>query len=317
MKKSYNGGSVRDIYWKVIGKKSNGGKIESAVWRFQVGPTQAVTIIPPPNGTSLDSGIAPTFSFNTNCNIKFKLEFSPLADFSDPLQVLGFLSFRKDPNANPVKNQTLSWDQWTVVKKKLGAQGYFRIKAWDAINRQTVSDIMSLEIDYFLVGDWDVYGTETVTVVLDGQSGSATASFYDHFTFYLDRRFEMIGLTNGKWTELPNYKYAIKFPYYYLAVYFENGLEDALNTHVTVGITGFYMGGKEDRITDTIKGRITLNMSIDIPSYGMSGSASVYGTFTGSRISAGYSLDLQETLERKSPLVDILEKSLKEIFLGR
>jgi hypothetical protein len=315
MKKSYNGGSLRDIYWKVIGKKSNGSKIESAVWRFQAGPTQPVTPILPPDGTPLDSGIAPTFSFNVNGNVQFVLEFSPLADFSDPQQVVGFLSSRKDPNAKPVKTQTLSWDQWTAVKKKLGEAGYFRIRAWDAIKRETVSGTTPIQIYYFLVGDWDVYGTETIKVWLDGQSATDTVSVYDYFTFSLDqRRFAMIGLTKGKWKELPNCRYAVTFSYAYLAAFFERQLEQELGTDVTVAFTGFYMGGKEDRAGERLKGTMTVNMTIGIPSYGMSGGASIYATFTGTRVPAGYSIEPEEFLSRKSPLAETLEKCLKEIL---
>lgn len=313
MKKSYNSGNVRDIYWKVIGKKLDGSKIESAVWRFQVGPAQPVTLIPPPDGTPLDSGIAPVISFNVNCNVQFLLEFSPLTDFSDPQQVVGFLSSRKDPNAKPVKNQTLSWDQWTAVKKKLGTAGYSRIRAWDAINRETVSEVQPIQIYYFLVGDWDIYGTETITVWLDGQSATDTVSFYDYFTFSLEQgRFAMMGLTKGKWRELPNNRYAINFSYAYLGAYFENQLEQELGTDVTVAITGFYMGGKEDRAGDRLKGTMTLSMSIGIPSYGMSGGTSMYATFTGNRVPAGNSIDPEELLSRESPLAETLGEYLKE-----
>jgi hypothetical protein len=317
MKKSYNGDNVRDIYWKVIGKRLDGAKIESAVWSFQAGPAQQVTLISPTDGTPLDSGIAPAFSFNANCNVQFVLEFSPLVDFSDPQQIVGFLSSRKDPNDKPVKNQTLAWDQWTAVKKKLGAAGYFRVRAWDAVNRETVSEIWPIQIYYFLLGDWDMSGTETVTVWLDGQSATETVSVYDHFTFYLDRRrFDMIGLTNGKWSELPNDRYAVNFPYAYLATYFERQLEQELGTDVTVTITGFNMGGKEKRVTDGINATTVLNMSIGIPSYGMSGEASIYASLTGTRVSSGYSIDSQELIMKRSPLVETLEKSLKEILSG-
>jgi len=316
MKKSHNGGNVRDIYWKVIGKRLDGAKIESAVWRFQAGPAQQVTILSPTDGTPLDSGIAPVFTFNANGNIQFMLEFSPLGDFSDPQQVVGFLSSRKDPNAKPVKDQTLSWDQWTAVKKKLGAAGYFRVRAWDAVNRETVSETWPIQIDYFLLGDWDISGTETITVWFEGQSETETVSVSDHFIFYLDRRrFEMIGLTKGKWSELPNDRYGVTFSYVYLAAFFENQLEQELGTDVTVTITGFYMGGKENRTTDTIHGTMVLNMSIGIPSYG-TGGASIALRFTGTRMSTGYSLDPQKLLSGKSPLAETLERYLKEMFAG-
>jgi hypothetical protein len=288
-----------------------GTDIESTVWGFQVGSAQPVTMIDPLD--ALDSGIAPTFSFNTNCNVNFMLEFSPLADFSDPQQVVGFPSSRKDPNADPVRDNTLSWDQWTVVKKRLGAQGYLRVRAWDSINRETLSEISSIQVDYFIVGDWDIYGTETLSVVLNGQSDKGTYSVHDHFTFYLDRRkFTMVNLTKGKWKELPEDKYTITFSYDYLASYFERQLEGQLGVNVNIRVTAFSMGGTENRSEGTMKGRMSLKMSIDIPYYDASGTISDYVKFTGYPMSSGYLLDSRETLVKKSPLGETLGQYLKE-----
>lgn len=316
MKKSYNFGDVRDIYWKVTGKKPDDARIESEVWSFQVGPTQPVILNSPVDGQRLDSAIAPTFSFTVNCNVKFMLEFSLLANFSDPAQIWGFPSSRKDPNAKPVKNQTLTWDQWTLVKKKLGTQGYFRVKAWDSINRETISEVRSIEIYYFLVGSWDVRGTETITVVVDGESAIETLSVYDLFTFYLQgRRFEMVGLTQGKWQELPNYEYAILFPYSYIAAFFEDELEWMLGTDVEVAVTGFSMGGRENRVSDRINGTMILNMWINFPYYGMSGTVSAYLTYRGSRLYGTDSIARPEVSE--TPLVsETIGKKLKELLPG-
>jgi len=85
------------------------------------------------------------------------------------------------------------------------------------------------QIYYFLVGNWDISGTETVRVVLDGQSDEGDIFCLRLFHFYLDRRkFSMINLKKGKWSELPNDKYTITFPFDYLASFFERQLEDQL-----------------------------------------------------------------------------------------
>jgi hypothetical protein len=76
------------------------------------------------------------------------------------------------------------------------------------------------------------------------------------------------------------------------------------------------MGGKEKRVTGGINATTILNMSIGIPSYGMSGEASIYASLTGTRVSSGYSIDSQELILKRSPLVETLEKSLKEILSG-
>lgn len=126
----------------------------------------------------------------------------------------------------------------------------------------------------------------------------------------------MIGLTKGNWKELPNDKYTITFPYDYVASHFERQLERQLGVNVTIRVTAFSMGGTEKRQEDTIKGRMSLKMSIDIPSYDASGTISIYVTFTGYRMSAGYLLDSQETLLKKSPLGETLGQYIKEMVSG-
>ena len=145
---SHNNGNPRDIYWKVIGIRSDQSTIESDVWSFRVGAPQLVTIDVPSNGAVLLSSLPPIIKFNSNCNIKFRLEFSSVGDFSSPTKVKGFLFSIKDPNNEPILQRTLNSWQWTTVKKLVGgATGYLRIKAWDGINRETISEVTSFTIE--------------------------------------------------------------------------------------------------------------------------------------------------------------------------
>jgi hypothetical protein len=52
----------------------------------------------------------------------------------------------KDPNAETALNKTLTSSQWTAVKKLVGIAGYFRIRAWDGINRETVSEVRTFTV---------------------------------------------------------------------------------------------------------------------------------------------------------------------------
>jgi uncharacterized protein YerC len=53
----------------------------------------------------------------------------------------------KDPNIETTLQETLSAVQWKAVKKLIGTgTGYFRIKAWDGISRNTISEIRSFTI---------------------------------------------------------------------------------------------------------------------------------------------------------------------------
>lgn len=130
-----------EIYWKVVGTRPNRTTAESQSWSFSVGPPQAATINSPTNG-SIFSATPPTFDFNTNCNVKFKLEISAIANFTDPRKIKGFSYTTKDPNVDQKLIKTLSSSQWNAVKKMIGVgTGYFRIRAWDGIKRETTSEI--------------------------------------------------------------------------------------------------------------------------------------------------------------------------------
>jgi hypothetical protein len=144
MTSSNNNGNIRDIYWKVIGTRTDKTTTESEVRDLQIGAPQAVTIDAPLDGATLSSVVVPTFDFNTNCNIKFRLEFSPSNDFADPKRMKGFNFSTKDPNVSTVINWGLTTPQWNSVKKLVETgTSYFRIKAWDRISRETISEVRS------------------------------------------------------------------------------------------------------------------------------------------------------------------------------
>jgi hypothetical protein len=147
MSTSNNSGVIRDIYWKVIGTLPNRSTVESEVWDFRIDIPYQVPIILPANGAVLRSDVPPTFEWRTNGNVKFKLEISSLADFSSSTKVKSFNYTVKDPNVEKTLFKTLPSFQWTAVKKMIGAgQGYFRIKAWDGINRETKSETRQFTI---------------------------------------------------------------------------------------------------------------------------------------------------------------------------
>jgi hypothetical protein len=147
MSASNNSGVIRNIYWKVIGTLPNRPTVESEVWGFRIGDPQAVTINSPTDGAILPSGVLPIFAWQTKGNVKFKLEISSLGDFSDSKKIKNFNYTTRDPNVETTLSKTLPSFQWNAVKKLIGAgQGYFRIKAWDGLNRETVSEIRSFTI---------------------------------------------------------------------------------------------------------------------------------------------------------------------------
>jgi hypothetical protein len=129
-----------EIYWKVIGTRPDRTTSESEAWGVAIGSSQLVTVNTP-LGSTLPGVPPPTFDFNTNCNVKFKLEISSISDFSDPKKIKSFNYTTRDPNVDQRLIKTLSSFQWNSVKKMIGTgTGYFRIKAWDGINRESISE---------------------------------------------------------------------------------------------------------------------------------------------------------------------------------
>jgi hypothetical protein len=148
MSASNNGGVIQDIYWKVIGTLPNRSTVGSEAWRFRVDLPQTVTNISPADGATLPSGVPPTFGWQTNGNVKFKLEISSLPDFSNSSKIKSFNYTSKDPNVETTLSKILPSFRWNAVKKLIGTgQGHFRIKAWDGINRATVSGARSFTIE--------------------------------------------------------------------------------------------------------------------------------------------------------------------------
>jgi hypothetical protein len=149
MTSSYNEGNIGDIYWKVIGTKADKRTVESEVRSFKVGDPQKVTLKAPSGGAILPANILPTFEFDANCNIKFRLEISSMADFSTPTQTKSFAYTLKDPNVETVVKRALTSFQWTSVKQRVGkGTGYFRIRGWDGINREIISETRSFTIEF-------------------------------------------------------------------------------------------------------------------------------------------------------------------------
>ncbi|SPD73364.1 exported hypothetical protein [uncultured Desulfobacterium sp.] len=145
---SNNKGDIREVYWKVIGTRTGNSTWESGVRHFRVDDPYAVVIQSPDNDTSLSSQTAPTFTFDTNCNTKFTLEFSALEGFSNPKLIKKFKYSSKDPNTETTKVVTLSLSRWKNIVKLvgIGSKGYFRVTAKDGLSRETISETISFTI---------------------------------------------------------------------------------------------------------------------------------------------------------------------------
>jgi hypothetical protein len=281
------------IYWKVVGTRPDKSTAESEVWSFSIGSPQPVTINSPADGATLPFNPPPTFDINTNCNVKFRLEFSPSDDFTNPKNIKGFTFTVKDPVVQPTLQKILTSGQWTAIKKLLSPTGYFRIKAWDAIGRETTSNVRSFNIPSMLIGSWDITGRATVAVSLSGRSQTRRANVLDEFTFSEDGDFEMTDIA-GTWTEQGT-KFTVNLSVNDVELYFETGLEYALGVSVEVTITGLSFSGEENWTSGTISGVFITTMDINIPSYGLNGTVQATVTFKGIRSLQGLSSSTLKT----------------------
>jgi hypothetical protein len=142
----WNRGNIRPIYWKVVGKRADKSLAESGVRSFSTDYPYYPEIQSPAEGAQLSAATPPTFLFDTNCNIKLRLEISASSSFN-PKQTKAFTYSVKDPNDTAHLDKTLSSGQWKSVQKLIGTStGYFRIIGWDAIKRESVSETRSFTI---------------------------------------------------------------------------------------------------------------------------------------------------------------------------
>jgi len=130
---SYNGGNVIPIYWEVVGTEANNSKVQTPARQLSVGSASPPTIESPANGAALPAAELPTFIFLTNYNVKFQLEIGSSPSFTPNISYTYTVT---NPITTPILEETLSSSQWTAVKNLIGTNtGFFRITAWDGINR--------------------------------------------------------------------------------------------------------------------------------------------------------------------------------------
>jgi hypothetical protein len=239
-----------------------------------------------------------TFDFNTTCNVKFKLEISSVFDFSDPKKIESFNYTTRDPNIEQKLVKTLSFYQWNAVKKLIGREmGLFRIKAWDTMNRETVSSPQPFNILSSFIGTWDIRGTEIVIFTYkDGEISRRPAAFGDEFTFSPDGTFQMVQFT-GTWDQQGS-----AFEVYLLSEEIERFFEfhferQGYIVDVTRSSTSFT--GKEN-MNDTISGKLSMAVDLSHDYNDVPIKINLDATFTGRRNQETPISALEESLSQKA-----------------
>jgi hypothetical protein len=257
----------------------------------------------------------PTFDFNTTCNVKFKLEISSVFDFSDPKKIESFNYTTRDPNIEQKLVKTLSFYQWNAVKKLVGREmGLFRIKAWDAMNRETVSSPMPFDILSSFIGTWDIRGTQIVIFTYkDGQISRRPAVFGDEFTFYPDGTFQMVQFT-GTWDQQGS-AFEVYLPSEEIERFFEFHFErQGYTVNVTSSSTSFT--GKEN-MNDTISGKNAIAVDLSHDYNDVPIKITVDSTFTGRRNQEAQVSVLEENpLKRTTSIFEALGAQLNTVLKG-
>jgi hypothetical protein len=316
---SISGKSGGPVYWRVVGTRVDKTIpiATSEIGFIMIDSPHAAEINTPLDGATIPGATPPTFDFNSNCNIKFRLEFSPISNFSDPKKVIGFAYTIANPVTQAVVNWTLNCFQWNAVKKLVGTGGYFRMKAWDAINRETVSEVRSFSIQFSLIGTWDITGTLRVTVTIPGYgSETEVVDVYDEFTFNPDGTFKMTGMT-GKWTQCG--KFTVYLSASDVERDFERTLRAELGTSVNVSKVRISFTGKENDMDDTISGTVTFTMNMSVSAYGITGATvKAIVTFKGTRLLGSPLLMLEGVPPKKEELfLTTIGRELNKIIRAR
>lgn len=287
MTASYNKGSIRDIYWKLVGTKPDKTTSGGDVRQFRIDLPQAVTINGPAPGETFTINPSPTFDFYTNCNVKFRLEFSPLPDFSDLRKIRGYIFSTRDPNVEKEISRTLTYGQWSAVVHLVGPIGYFRIRSWDGINREMVSETRLFNIKSSLIGKWYVETVERYTIIFPGYRDTWVEHGDVEVTIRQDATVEVYdpatgNSMTGEWTQQGN-KFTIFLDYDTVESFYEYRIssEEGVATELTV--TSFSLTGTENAQRGTVSGKMTLKVKVDLIGEPIHGTASLSITFTGTK----------------------------------
>ncbi len=137
------GASGGIIYWRVMGTRPDDATGKSGVRSLVIRPDAAGN--PTLSPTSRRS--RPTLTWQTNCNIQFKVRFGSNSGFSK--KTYSFEIENPDGNEGP-SSKTLTFQQWMkitlLVKNKIGSSIYWYVESWDKLGRYAKTDVMSFDL---------------------------------------------------------------------------------------------------------------------------------------------------------------------------
>jgi len=137
------------VYWRVVGKTSEGDEVKSNVFSIEIVEPQPVGN---PYLSSTSKSSEPTLYWANQCNIKFKAWFGNDSDFTKSGIKKKALTFNdKNPfDYEGVFFTTLTSGQWNSIKSLVGnAVGvpiYWYVEGWDWVGRHSQTEVISFTL---------------------------------------------------------------------------------------------------------------------------------------------------------------------------
>ena len=133
------------VYWKAVGKRADGARIESNVSSFSVRGREPVGN---PGVAPTRTGTLPVLTWENNCNTKLKAWFGSDSTFA---KKAAYSFSAKNPNDNGGKfSKLLTSGQWTAIRRLvediIGSTVYWFIESWDALGRYAKTEVASFSL---------------------------------------------------------------------------------------------------------------------------------------------------------------------------
>jgi len=134
------------VYWKAVGKRVDGTKMESNVFSFSVRGPEPVGN-PAVSPTREDS--LPVLKWQNNCNTKFKVWFGSDSTFAKKATYPFSIKNPNDPGGGFSK--TLTSGQWTAIKRLvrdvIGSTVYWFVESWDDLGRYVKTELATFSLE--------------------------------------------------------------------------------------------------------------------------------------------------------------------------
>ncbi len=139
---SIPGGVGGTVYWRVVGKKSDGSFVTSEARSFLV---PAPTAVGAPTIAPVSRAALPTLAWQNRCNVRFKVWFGSNPGFSTN-RTLSFNLNDPDQKAG-LFSKELASHQWLGIRRLVGDRDgsiiYWYVESWDGIKRKAITEVMS------------------------------------------------------------------------------------------------------------------------------------------------------------------------------